>query len=242
LTLPARAGFKKITLELGGNSPVIVAPSADTSDAAGQIVAGGFAVAGQLCISVQRVIVHESILDSLLAELLPKVAALRVGDPMDETTDVGTLISMEACERVAVQVANAVQSGAKVLVGGQKLGRSGYTPTVLTDILPDSLLAREEAFAPLVLVMPYRELDDAIALANSTDYGLNAGIFTNDLREAFYAAENIVAGSVMINDVPTFRSDVMPYGGRKHSGLGREGIRFALEEMTVAKVVCFRHV
>ena len=240
LRLPARAGFKKITLELGGNSPVIVAPSANLADAAGQITVGGFAVAGQLCISVQRIIAHESIVDALLAELVPKVAALRTGDPMDETTDVGTLINSAACERVAAQIADAVRLGAKVLVGGKPLGKSGYAPTILTDVPPKSPLLREEAFAPLVLVTSYRELDEAITLANSTDYGLNAGIFTNDLHEAFHAAQNIVAGSVMINDVPTFRSDVMPYGGRKHSGLGREGMRFALEEMTAVKVVCFR--
>ncbi len=240
LSLPARAGFKKVTLELGGNSPVIVAPSANLADAAQQITVGGFAVAGQLCISVQRIIVHVSIVAALLGELVPKVAALRTGDPMDEQTDVGTLIDTAACERVIAQMADAVQSGAKVLVGGQRLGQSGYTPTVLTDVSSDSPLAREEAFAPLVLVMPYRELNEAIALANATDYGLNAGIFTNDLREAFHAAHNIVAGSVMINDVPTFRSDMMPYGGRKQSGLGREGVRFAIEAMTEAKVVCFR--
>ena len=238
--LPERAGFKKVALELGGNSPVILTPSANLTEAAKAIVAGGFAVAGQLCISVQRVIVHASIQEALAQELVPRVRALRTGDPMDETTDVGALISREACDRVAAAVTEAREAGATVLTGGERIGPGSYAPTVLDRVDPGSRLAREEAFAPLLLLMPYIQLEEAIALANATPYGLNAGIYTNDLREALLAAREIVAGAVMINDVPSFRSDLMPYGGRKQSGLGREGVRFAMEEMTELKVVCFR--
>lgn len=240
LKLPGRAGFKRVTLELGGNSPVLITPTANLSEAAEAIVRGGFAVAGQLCISVQRVLVHESVQEALLAELLPRVRALRLGDPLDERTDVGTLISHEACERVAEAVQKAKQAGATVLIGGERAGPSTYTPTVLKNVDPASALAREEAFAPILLLMPYRTFDEAVALANATPYGLNAGIYTNDLQEALRAVEEIDAGAVMVNDVPTFRSDLMPYGGRKQSGLGREGVRFAMQEMTEPKLACFR--
>lgn len=242
LKLPGRAGYKRVTLELGGNSPVIITPTADLSDAAEAIVRGGFAVAGQLCISVQRILVQESVREALTAELLPRIRALRLGDPLDERTDVGTLISSDACERVAEAVQAAKEAGAAVLIGGERAGRSAYAPTMLADVDSRSALACEEAFAPLVLLMPYRTFDEAIALANATPYGLNAGIYTNDLHEALRAAEEIDAGSVMINDVPTFRSDLMPYGGRKQSGLGREGVRFALQEMTEPKLICFRRI
>ena len=238
--IPGRAGYKRVALELGGNSPVIITPSADLRDAAIAIVRGGYAVAGQLCISVQRIIVHEDVKDALIAELLPRIRALITGDPMNEATDVGTLISKEACDRVVHEIEEARTAGATVLAGGQRLGDSLYAPTLLDNIKIDSRLAREEAFAPLLLLMPYRDWEHAILLANDTTYGLNAGIFTSHLREAHLAARDIVAGSVLINDVPTFRSDVMPYGGRKQSGLGREGVRFAMDEMTDIKVVCTR--
>jgi glyceraldehyde-3-phosphate dehydrogenase (NADP+) len=240
MRLPGRAGYKRVTLELGGNSPVIVTPSADLPAAAAAIVRGGFAVAGQLCISVQRIIVHESVKEALAAEIVPRVRALRVGDPADESTDVGTLIAADACDRVAAAVASAQQAGATALTGGERLGAAAYMPTVLDNVKRDAPLAHDEAFAPLVLLMPYSTMKEGIALANATPYGLNAGIYTNDLQEALTAAREIVAGAIMINDVPTFRSDLMPYGGRKQSGLGREGVRFAMEEMTDLKVVCLR--
>ena len=242
MQMPARAGFKKVTLELGGNSPVIIAPSANLEEATTAIVRGGFTVAGQLCISVQRVIAHESILPQLQDLIVRRVAMLKVGDPMDDSTDVGTLIDSNACDRVEREVQAAIAAGANVLIGGTRLSATQFAPTVLEDITPDSPIAISEAFAPLLLLLPYITFDEAIAIANATPYGLNAGIYTNDLSEAFRAAKEIVAGSVMINDVPTFRSDIMPYGGRKQSGLGREGVRFAMEEMTEIKVVCFKNV
>jgi glyceraldehyde-3-phosphate dehydrogenase (NADP+) len=240
MQLPGRAGFKRVTLELGGNSPVLVTPSAALSEAAEAIVRGGFAVAGQLCISVQRVLVQESVQEALLAEILPRVRALRVGDPAEETTDVGALISREACDRIEQEVREAQRAGAVARIGGERLGESLYAPTVLENVGRAARLACEEAFAPLLLIMPYATIEEAVELANATPYGLNAGIYTNDLREAWFAAREMIAGSVMVNDVPTFRSDLMPYGGRKQSGLGREGVRFTLEEMTATKVVCFR--
>lgn len=241
MRLPSRAGFKRVALELGGNSPVIITPSADLEAAAEAIVRGGFAVAGQLCISVQRVIAHISVQEELASLIVPRVRALRVGDPSDETVDVGTLIDERACTRVAQAIDAARNAGANVITGGERVGTTGYAPTVLDKVSPHSPLAIEEAFAPLIMLMPYATLDEAIALANATPYGLNAGIYTNDLKEVQTAAREIEAGSVMINDVPTFRSDLMPYGGRKQSGLGREGVRFAMEEMTELKVVCFKH-
>ena len=239
MRLPGRAGFKRVALELGGNSPVIITPSADLEAAAAAIVRGGFAVAGQLCISVQRVIAHQSIREDLARLIVPLVRALRVGDPLDESVDVGTLIDERACGRVEQAVIAARQAGASVRAGGERLAPTRYAPTVLEHVSPSAPLAMEEAFAPLILLMPYVTLDEAIALANATPYGLNAGIYTNDLTEALTAARELEAGSVMINDVPTFRSDLMPYGGRKQSGLGREGVRFAMEEMTELKVICF---
>ena len=258
VTLPGRAGFKRVALELGGNSPVIVTPSAHLAAAAEAIVKGGFAVAGQLCISVQRIIAHRTIMAALQGEIVERVKLLITGDPMDERTDVGPLIDVAACDRVEKLVNEARAAGATVLVGGQRIPASAaadrgphdsasastgslYAPTVLTDVPPGSRIATEEAFAPLVILTLYDTLEMAIGIANETDYGLNAGIYTDSLSEALMAARDIVAGSVMINDVPSFRSDLMPYGGRKQSGLGREGVRFAMEEMSEKKVVCFQN-
>ena len=237
--LPGRAGFKRVALELGGNSPVIVTASADIVAAAEAIVKGGFAVAGQLCISVQRVIAHRSILPALEHAIVERVNKLITGDPMDERTDVGPLIDSGACARVAALVREACGSGARTLAGGGPIQGNLFAPTVLDNVAPDSRLVTEEAFAPLIVLAPFDALDEAISIANATPYGLNAGIYTDSLAEAMQASREIVAGSIMINDVPSFRSDLMPYGGRKQSGIGREGVRFAMEEMSERKVVCF---
>ena len=216
-------------------------PGTAPTEYADTIVRAGFAVAGQLCISIQRVIVHQAIYAAVQSELLARVSALKVGDPMDEATDVGTLIDSPACDRVSAEVEAACSAGATLLAGGRRLGQSGYAPTVLADLPQDCRLLTEEAFAPLILLMPCTDLQHAVAIANATPYGLNAGIYTQSLDEALTAARDLQFGSVIINDVPSFRSDLMPYGGRKQSGLGREGVRFAMEEMTELKVVCFRH-
>lgn len=240
--LPARAGYKRVALELGGNSPIIVTQSADIERAAEAIVRGGYAVAGQLCISVQRILVHRTVREVLLEKLIARIRQLRLGDPLDEATDVGVLISKEACDRVEKAVQEAVQAGAKAAIGGKRIGPAAFEPTLLTDVRQDMPIAINEAFAPLTLLIEFDTLDEAIAMANATPYGLNAGIYTRDIEEALSAANAIVAGSVMINEVPTFRSDLMPYGGRKQSGLGREGVRFAMEEMTETKVVCIQRL
>jgi glyceraldehyde-3-phosphate dehydrogenase (NADP+) len=240
--LPARAGYKRVALELGGNSPVIVTQSADIDRAAEAIVRGGYAVAGQLCISVQRILVHRTVRDVLLEKLIAGIRRLRLGDPLDEATDVGVLISKEACDRVEKAVQEAVQAGARAAIGGKRIGLSAFEPTLLTDVRQDMPIAINEAFAPLTLLIEFDTLAEAITMTNATPYGLNAGIYTRDIEEALSAANAIVAGSVMINEVPTFRSDLMPYGGRKQSGLGREGVRFAIEEMTETKVVCIQRL
>ena len=242
MQLPGRAGYKRVALELGGCSPVIITASANLGAAASAIVRGGFAVAGQLCISVQRVIAHRSMAQALEAAVVEGVSRLVTGDPMDERTDVGPLIDAAACTRVEALVEEAARSGARVLAGGHRLRGSLFAPTVLASVGPASPLALEEAFAPLVTITPFDTLDEAIALANATPYGLNAGVYTDSLSEALRYAAEIVAGAVMINDVPSFRSDLMPYGGRRQSGLGREGVRFAMEEMTERKVICFNQV
>lgn len=239
--LPRLADTKKLTLELGGNGAVIIAPSADLESAANAIVRGGYLLAGQLCISVQRVYVHRSLQASFLEMLLPLIEAIRLGDPADDKTDMGPLIDYSALQRIDQWVREAVEGGAKLLTGGQSKPPF-YVPTLLTNVHPEAKLCCEEAFGPVVVLETYDELDEAVQRVNNTPYGLHMGIFTNDLQEAFRAAREIQAGGVMINDVPTFRSDLMPYGGMKESGLAREGIRWAMEHMTDPKVVCFNGI
>lgn len=234
-----RAGLKKVALELGSNSGNIVTVSADLDQAAGSCVVGGFAYAGQVCISVQRIYVQRPVMEAFLAAFLPRVKALRLGDPGDEATDVGSLISDEAAERVRGWLKEAVDGGAQVLCGGAISGRM-MQPTVLVDVNRGMKVVCEEAFAPLVSVIPFDTFDEAIAMVNDSKYGLNAGVFTRDLREAFKAVGELEVGSVIVNDSSAYRADHMPYGGVKSSGVGREGIRFAMEEMTEVKFAAIR--
>ncbi len=237
--LPAAAGFKKVSLELGGNSPLVVTPSANLEATANAIVRGAFAVAGQLCISVQRVIAHRTILGDLLTMVSEVASKLVVGDPVSDTTDVGTLISREACDRIEKLVADLKSAGAQVVVGGKREAECIYLPTVLTSVEHGGRMLQQEAFGPVVMFLQYTQFDEAIAIANSTDYGLNAAIWTNNYEEAMRAARELQAGTVIVNESTTFRSDLMPYGGIKQSGMGREGVRFAIDEMSVMKTVCF---
>lgn len=239
--LPKWAGAKKITLELGGNAAVIVTPTANLEEAAKAIVLGGYRLAGQLCISVQRVLAHESIQLALTEQVAAQVETLKVGDPMDEATDVGPVIDYDALQRITEWVKEAVSAGAKPVVGARSQPPF-YLPTLLTETPPNARLNCEEVFGPVVSVQAYSDFEDAIAQANSTVYGLQMGIFTNDLQEAFRAARELQAGGVMINDSSAYRSDLMPYGGVKESGLSREGIRWAMEHMTNPKVVCFNGI
>jgi acyl-CoA reductase-like NAD-dependent aldehyde dehydrogenase len=235
------AGMKRVTLELGSNSATIVDEDADLDLALTRIVAGGFAFSGQVCISVQRVIVHEKVYDEFLPRLVARVAALKVGDPQEKDTDVSRLISKDEAARVKSWIEEAVQAGAKIEVGGPGLDGQ-LDPMVITGVTRGMKVVCREVFGPVVTVVKARDLCDAIEIANDSDYGLQAGVFTNDLNKALYAARHLEVGGVMINEVPTFRVDHMPYGGKKLSGMGREGLKYAIQEMTELKMVAIREI
>jgi acyl-CoA reductase-like NAD-dependent aldehyde dehydrogenase len=236
--LKARAGRKRVTLELGGNAAVIVDADADLEYALDRVAWGGFAYAGQTCISVQRVFVHADVYDDFAAGLVRRVEALRVGDPLDEATDVGPLIDEAAGERVEAWMAEAVESGARILTGGVREGAL-YRPTVVERVGEEMRLSCDEVFAPVVTLTPFADVFDAIDAAGRSEFGLQAGLFTNDMRVVEAAFDRIDVGGLMVNDVSTFRIDHMPYGGVKSSGLGREGLRYAIEEMTELKLMTF---
>jgi acyl-CoA reductase-like NAD-dependent aldehyde dehydrogenase len=235
--LKPRAGRKRVTLELGGNAAVIVHSDADRGYAAERITWGATVQSGQTCISVQRVYAHES-LQGFAEELAERFERLVVGDPLDDATDIGPLIDGDAADRVEEWLREAVDGGATILAGG---GRDGNTiqPTVLTGIREEMRISCEEAFAPVVGVYGYADVADAIRAAATTEFGLQGGIFTNDLRVIERAFDEIDVGGLMVNDVSTFRVDHMPYGGVKSSGAGREGLRYAIEEMTELKLLTF---
>jgi acyl-CoA reductase-like NAD-dependent aldehyde dehydrogenase len=235
------AGMKRVTLELGSNSATIVDEDADIDLAVGRIVAGGFTFSGQVCISVQRVIIHQKVYDEVLAKLVEGVEKLKWGDPMDPETDVSSLISPEETERVASWVQEAVDMGARLVTGGPD-GDGVFRPAVLVDVTHEMKVCRAEIFGPVVSVVKAKDLCRAIEIANESDYGLQAGVFTNDLNKALYAARRLEVGGVMINEVPSFRVDHMPYGGIKGSGLGREGVKYAIQEMTEMKMVAIREI
>ena len=239
LGIRALAGLKKVTLELGSNSAVVIEPDCDLKLAVARCVLGAFAHSGQLCISVQRIYVHASIAERFTAEFVAATEKLRIGHPFEETTDVSSLIDEREAIRVESWIADAVARGARVLTGGQRT-RATIVPAILSNVDPHANLSCSEVFGPVVAVSPYEDLDAAIAAVNDSDYGLQAGIFTRDLERAFAAARGFEVGGVMINDIPTFRADHMPYGGVKHSGTGREGPRYAIEEMTELKLICWR--
>jgi acyl-CoA reductase-like NAD-dependent aldehyde dehydrogenase len=230
------AGVKKLSLELGASCPVIVLPDADLDLASSAVATGGYVNAGQVCISVQRVIAHPAVSGDFLDALVPKVEAIRVGDPSAPETGMGTLISTGEAERVRESIAAAAASGARVLTGGER-DRSMVAPTVVADVDPSSPFAQKELFGPAVAVSTAADWDSAIMQANGTAYGLAAGIFTSDVAGAVRAIREIDAGSIHINWTPLWRADLMPYGGLKESGIGKEGPRSAVEEMTEVKTV-----
>jgi acyl-CoA reductase-like NAD-dependent aldehyde dehydrogenase len=236
--LRQRAGRKRVTLELGGNAPVIVHGDADAAYAAERIAWGGFVQSGQTCISVQRVYVHSSLYDEFAGDLVRRVEQLVPGDPADEQTDVGPLIDDCAAERVETWVDEAVAGGAKLLTGGKREGRM-WQPTILAEAQEQMRISCEEAFAPLVVLYRYDDVSQAIERASASKFGLQAGIFTRDLGVVEQAFERLDTGGLMVNDVSTFRVDHMPYGGVKDSGSGREGLRYAMEEMTELKLLTF---
>ena len=235
--MKARAGRKKVILELGGNAAVIVDESADLAFAASRIAAGGFTLAGQSCISVQRVFVHEAVAAGFTGRLVDAVNALKAGDPLNPTTEVGPMIDEKETERVQSWIEEAVNAGAKVLTGGRRLGGALYAPTVLEGAPPDAKVCAEEAFAPLVVVTRFTDFTDALTQVNASVFGLQAGVFTGLLEHALLAFDRLEVGGVIVNDVPTWRVDHMPYGGVKDSGLGREGPRYTIEEMTEPRLL-----
>ena len=234
--IAARAGVKKLSLELGASCPVIIMPDADLELASTAVAAGGFANAGQVCVSVQRVITHPAVNGDFLDALLPKVRAIRTGDPSSPATTMGTVISAGEAERIRTSIAAAVAAGARVLTGGERDG-SIIEPAVVTDVDPASPFSQDELFGPAVAVSNAADWQSAIAQANGTAYGLAAGIFTSDLSGAVRAIREIDAGNIHINWTPLWRADLMPYGGLKGSGIGKEGPRSAVAEMTEEKTV-----
>jgi glyceraldehyde-3-phosphate dehydrogenase (NADP+) len=234
--LKEKCGKKKVVLELGGNAAVIVEPDADLDHAAQRCVTGGYTYAGQTCISVQRIFVHESVLRPFTERVLAQVERLRTGDPADEGTVVGPLIDPGAARRIENWIEDAVTQGARMLHGGGRTG-SVVMPTVLSEVTPRMKVSCEEVFGPLVTLTPYRDFDAALKAVNDSNYGLQAGIFTKQVGRIFQAFERLDVGAVLANEIPTFRADHMPYGGVKDSGLGREGVRYAIEEMTESKLL-----
>ena len=234
--LRERAPRKRVNLELGNATPVVVAADADLDEAATKLAANAFSFAGQSCISVQRIYVERAAYDGFLERLLPKVDALRVGDPADEETDVGPVIDEGARERILDWIDEARSAGARILTGGDLDGEL-IRPTVIADAAPDLKVSCEEAFGPVCTVNAVDSLDEAVELANGTSYGLQAGVFTRGLREALDAARRLEFGGVTINEAPTFRADQMPYGGVKGSGNTREGPAYAVRELTEERLV-----
>jgi len=231
-----RAHTKKVALELGGNAGVIVEADADLDHAASRCAAGGFAYAGQSCISVQRILVQRDVFNAFVAALVPKVRALKVGAPLDEQADLGPMIDEPAAQRAEAWIREAVADGAEIAIGGERTG-AVLQPTVLLHTTSDMKVNCEEVFAPVVTVRPYASFDDALATLNDSPYGLQAGVFTSDLRKAWHAYETLDVGGVAINEISGYRVDHMPYGGVKASGLGREGVRYAIEEMTEVRLL-----
>lgn len=239
LAITKKAGLKKIGMELGSNSPVIVLKDADVEDAVASSVSGAFWAAGQNCLGVQRVYIEDGVFDSFKEQFIEQTERYIVGDKQSELTDMGPLITEEEAKRVEGLVQEALDKGARLETGGERDG-AFYSPTVLTDVPEDCTLAAEEIFGPVVLLYRVADLDEAIERANAVDYGLQAGIFTKNLDHAHRAIEELEVGGVMINESSDFRIDAMPFGGVKQSGLGREGVKFTIQEMTDTKVVCFK--
>lgn len=233
-----KAGLKRVTLELGSNSAVIVDRGVNIGKIIPRCVTGAFGFQGQVCISLQRIYVHEEVYDQFVEKFVEAANKLRVGDPLDPATDVSALISQKDVKRSLDWIEEAKQQGAKVAAGGTVEGNILY-PTVLLDVDPTLKVSCQEVFAPIVLINKIKTIDEGIGLVNDSRYGLQAGIYTDNVHTALDAAEKLQVGGVMINDIPTFRVDHMPYGGVKESGFGREGLKYAIEEMTELKLVVF---
>lgn len=235
----SRAGIKKVTLELGNTSPVIIAPDADLDFVANRCAVGAYYNSGQVCISVQRIYADGKIHEAFTERFVKASEAMVVGDPLDEKVDVGPMIDLREAERIESWVKEAEADGAKVLTGGRREGPV-YWPTVLTEVKPEMKVVAQEAFAPVASVIPYDDFKDALRQVDQTEYGLQASVFTRDLNRVLQAIKHLNFGGIIINDTPNFRADHMPYGGNRQSGIGREGLRFAIEEMTNIQMVVIR--
>lgn len=235
----AQAGLRRVTLEMGSNSSVILEPDCDLDTLIPRCVIGSFAHSGQICISIQNIYVHESIEKEFTDRFAASAQALKIGSPLEDSTEVSSLINVEQAQRVENWIQKARTSGARVITGG---GRRHATidPTILADVKPDLEVCCKEVFGPVVSLHRYRKLDDAVEAVNASEYGLQAGVCTRDIGKAFQAARQLQVGGVIVNDVPTYRADLMPYGGIKKSGIGREGPHYAVEEMTELKLICWR--
>ena len=236
LSIANRAGMKKVTLELGGNDPLVVLDDANVDEAVLGVMRGAYLNAGQVCMGVKRVIVDNSIADEFAEKLVKETSKLKIGNPLDESTDVGPLIHESAAIMVEEAVNNAIKDGAEVLCGARRDG-TFYKPTVLDNVTSDMDLVVNETFGPIAPIIRVNSVDEAIKEANNTDYGLNAGVYTESFRNGLRCANEIEVGTVFINKQPTFRTDNMPFGGFKNSGTGKEGIKYAVEEMTKSKLI-----
>ncbi len=237
--LKEKSGKKKVTLELGGNAAVIVHSDTNVEEAADRCVAGGFAYAGQSCISVQRILVQSSVRDRFTARLLEGVAKLKTGDPLDDATDVGPMISEDAAKRAEAWIKEALNAGAKLVTGGHRRGAT-LEPTVLANTNPTMRVSCQEVFAPVVNVDAYESFDNAIKIVNDSAFGLQAAVFSESKTNIFKAFAELEVGGVIADDMSSFRIDHMPYGGVKDSGIGREGLRYAIEEMTEPRILVVR--
>ncbi len=230
------AGKKKVVLELGGNAAVVITPSANIEKAMVKCVAGGFAYSGQVCIHAQRFYVHESVFEKFTFQFIEATKKLKQGNPEELSTDISSMIDEENAKRVEALINEAIQQGAEILFGGKRIG-TFVEPTIITKTTKAMKVCCEEVFGPVVIIEKYSNFKEAVNLVNDSDFGLQAGVFTNEISESEYAFNNIEVGGIVINDVPTFRVDHMPYGGIKDSGLGREGVKYAIMDMMEAKVL-----
>jgi acyl-CoA reductase-like NAD-dependent aldehyde dehydrogenase len=231
-----KAGLRRVTFELGGNAATVIDEDANIVHAVSRTIMGGFAYSGQVCNSVQRIYIHRSRYDEFRRLMIEETGKLVLGNPLDEATDIGPVINEAAAERIDRWIAEAVAQGATVAAGGVRQGAL-YRPTILENVTDTMQVMCAEVFGPVVALVPFDDFDAALAAADSSPFGLQAGVYTRDINKAMRAVQRLNVGGVMINDVPTFRVDQMPYGGNKESGIGREGPRFAIEEMTTLKMV-----
>lgn len=234
--LKKKAFKKKVTLELGGNAAVIIEPDTNLDFALSRTLLGAFSYSGQVCISIQRIFLHENIYDRFLADFVAATKKLKIGNPLEEDTEIGPMINTDAAQQIEEWVNEAVNKGGHLVTGGKRNG-TFFEPTILENVPPDLRVSCQEAFGPVVVVSPYKDFEEALKEVNRSIYGLQAGVFTKDLQKAFHAYEILDVGGVIVNDIPTFRIDHMPYGGVKESGFGREGLKYAIEEMTEMKLM-----